>query len=308
MTPDAAAAPAWPSGRVGHVALAGRPNTGKSTFLNTVLGMHLAPVSRKPQTTRSRLLGVFSGDGMQILFVDTPGLFRGDSELDRAMVSTVHSTLHDADVVLCLADATRAPGPEDALVMEAAAALRKPVLVGINKTDVATPDQIETASAFWKNGLPDAPQFRFAAPQRETLDAVLAALAERLPEGPFLYEPDAVTDTYERKIGAELIRETVLEELRDEVPHAVAVEIESWGETGASRKIRAILHVERPGQKAILIGKAGSMIQKLTRAAQPKLAELCGSPVRLELFVKVTEDWRRRREFIKKLGLFERGP
>ncbi|MFA4944048.1 MAG: GTPase Era [Lentisphaeria bacterium] len=285
------------------MALVGRPNTGKSTFLNTVLQTHLAPVSAKPQTTRRRLLGVWSGEGGQILFLDTPGVFQGASELDRAMGGAVQAALADADAVLCLVDPLRPPGAEDAQVAAAIHGLAKPVLVGLNKADLASPGQLERAAAWWRERLPAAPQFRFAATRRETLDAVLAALAERLPRGPFLFDPEDLTDQVARVLGAELIRETVLEALDEEVPHAVAVEIDQWREEGARTRIRATLHVEREAHKPILIGAAGRMIRQLTRQSEPKLAELCGGPVKLQLFVKVTEKWRQRRDFLERLGL-----
>ena len=295
----------WPTGRTGHIAIVGRPNTGKSTFLNTVLGCHLAPVSAKPQTTRRRLLGIWSQPGLQGLFLDTPGLFEGDTELDRAMEQGIRRSLEDADVVLCLADPLREPGAEDRRVAGFLRDAAKPVLVGVNKSDLATPEQVAAASAWWAETLPDAPRFTFSAVERKTLDAVLDALAKRLPEGPFLYDPETLTDAFERDIGADLIRETVLEELRDEVPHAVAVEIEAWKEDDAAnrRAVRAVLHVERPGQKAILIGRGGEMIKVLTRRSREKLETLCGMKVKLDLHVRVTADWRRKREALKTFGL-----
>jgi GTP-binding protein Era len=292
----------WPSGRVGYVAILGRPNTGKSTLLNQLLQAHLAPVSEKPQTTRRRLLGVYSAAGMQILFLDTPGLHDADSLLDAAMRGAIRRALADADVILCMADPTRAFGREDAGVAEAAGQRGRPVVVLLNKSDLASAAQQAAAAEEWKRALPQACILAGSALRPASLGPLLAALGERLPEGPFLYPADTLTDAFERQLGVDLIREAVLEILRDEVPHATAVEIEEWGEKGEQRQIRAVLHVERSAQKPIVLGAGGSRIREIRIAAQAKLAEMCGVPVRLQLWVKVSPDWRRNPTKLREFG------
>lgn len=292
----------WPVGRVGYVALLGRPNTGKSTFLNQVLQVHLAPVSDKPQTTRRRLLGIHSTAATQMLFIDTPGLHEGGSLLDTAMLASIRRALEDADTVLCLADPLRSFGREDASVAETAAARGRPVVVMLNKCDVAEAALVDAAEAEWRRRLPEAAVLRGCALQPATLQPVLAALSARLPQGPFLYPADTLTDAFERSLGTDLIREAVLELLREEVPHATAVEIEEWREREDRRLVKAVLHVEREQQKAIVLGHGGAMIRQIREAAARKLGDLCGVPVQVQLWVKVSPDWRRDRVKLREFG------
>jgi len=292
----------WPTGRVGFVVLLGRPNTGKSTLLNTVLNYHLAPVSAKPQTTRRRLLGIYSTRDRQFLFLDTPGIHAGAHAIDEAMLSAIHRAVRDADVVLCLADPLRRFGDEDGLAAQVARESGKPVVVAINKSDLADTETLAKARAAWAEALPGVPQFVVCALEKRTVEPVLDAVAERLTEGPFLYGTDEITDAFERQIGIELIRETLMEQLRDEVPHSTAVEIESWSESETERRIGAVLHVERATQKAILIGAGGHQIRELRNAAQRKLETLCGVPVHLQLHVKVSENWREKQSLLREFG------
>lgn len=302
--PTPPAAPAdWPHGRVGHVAILGRPNAGKSTFLNAVLDYRLVAVSDKPQTTRQRWLGIRSDAESQMLFIDTPGVHAPRNVLGEAMAQAIRRALGDADVVLCLADPTRALGREDQLVAEMAAHSGKPVVLGVNKTDLATPAQIEASEAFYAQALPAAVRVRFAAVQPPTLVAVTTAIKGLLPQGPFLYPPDAVTDSFERDIGAELIREAALTYLHEEVPHGLAVTIESWDERPDERRVAAVIHVERESHKPIVLGHGGAMLGRIREMATARLTEMCGCTVRLRLFVKVSEDWRQNRMFVRELLL-----
>ncbi|OGV65142.1 MAG: GTPase Era [Lentisphaerae bacterium RIFOXYB12_FULL_65_16] len=298
-SPDAV----WPSGKVGYVALLGRPNTGKSTLLNSVLHTHLAAVSAKPQTTRRRLLGVLSDDDSQILFLDAPGVHVAKDILDEVMVETIERVLSDADLILCIADPTRAPGQEDSLVAKRAASAGKTTILAINKTDIATPEQVEAMHQFYRGVLGSTPSFRVAAVKPETLPPLLAGIRAALPTGPFLYDPETLTDTIERDIGAELIREAVLENLRQEIPHGIAVAIESWNDNEKRCRISAVLHVEREQHKAIVIGKDGAMIKQLRIDAVKQLVELCGKRVDLRLWVKVSPDWRQHRRQIQEFNL-----
>ncbi len=300
---DVTAAEAWPSGRVGYVALLGRPNTGKSTLLNTVLDYHLAAVSSQPQTTRRNCLGIHTDAGAQMLFLDVPGVHRSKHELDEAMARAIDRALADADVVLCIVDPTRPPGDEDGLVAAAAARAEGAVLIVLNKMDAASAEQMDVMRSFYRAHLPAAPVFMACATDRASLDPILDVARAELPEGPFLFEEDTMTDAYERQIGAELVREALLENLREEVPHAMAVTIEAWKDDPNCCRVNAVLHVEREQQKAIVIGRNGAMIKRLRSCAVKKLAEMCGKRVQLKLWVKVSRDWRRKKRALKDLGL-----
>jgi GTP-binding protein Era len=292
----------WRHGNVGYVTLVGRPNTGKSTFLNAILGFHLAPVCAKPQTTQRKLLGVYSDSETQILFLDTPGVHAGKEVLDGAMLTAVRRAIADADAILCFADPTRATGPEDRLAADLVTAHPRPVLLLLNKTDLASPDQLQTARTQWLELLPSARVFEICALRKPTLLPVLRALREALPQGPFQYDPETLTTTFERDLGRELIREALLETLRDEVPYATAVDIEYWHEFPDCRRIGAVLSVERQSQKGILVGAGGRTLRDVRTRAAAKLAELCGVDVEIRFFVKVTPNWRSDRSFLRHLG------
>lgn len=289
-----------PRGRTGAVGLLGRPNTGKSTFVNTVLQCHLVPVSAKPQTTRRNCLGIHTTPAAQILFLDAPGVHLGNDALDEAMDQAVNETLKDADVILVLCDPTRPPGEEDAMVGKRAAGAGKGVFLGLNKTDTATPAQIEAMEAFYRRFLPDAPAWRISALQRETIEPLLDAIVQTLPEGPFLFPPDDLTNATERDLAVELIREALLEELREEIPHAIAVTIEDWQDRpDGGSTVEATLHVERENHKRIIIGSKGSMIKRLRREAAQRLETLCERPVALRLWVKVSPKWRKNKHALR---------
>jgi GTP-binding protein Era len=295
--------PNWRHGRVGYVTLVGRPNTGKSTFLNSILDFHLAPVCAKPQTTQRKLLGIYSDSEAQFLFLDTPGVHQGKEVLDSAMLTAVRKAVADADVVLCFVDPTRPGGEEDRLAADIVAAARCPTLLLLNKADLASPADRAAARNRWQEFLPGTvPVFEICALRRTTLVPVIQAIRNALPEGPFQYDPDSITDTLERHIGRELIREALLETLRDEVPYATAVDIEYWHEYPDHRQISVVLSVERQSQKGILVGTAGRTLKELRSRAQTKLAELCGVEVKLRFFVKVTPNWRSDTGFLRHLG------
>lgn len=292
-------------GKTGYVALLGRPNTGKSTLLNTVLRRHLAAVSAKPQTTRKYLLGIHTDDDSQILFLDAPGIHSGKIAIDEAMDASIRRVMHDADVVVCIVDPTREPGAEDGLAVEAAVHSKKPVIIAINKNDVATEEQVAASLEFYRRSLPDAPVVRIVALDIEKVQSLLTLIKERLPEGPFLYSDDEMTDVYERDVAAELIREVLLDELKQEVPHCVAVTVDSWKAEGNRINIEATLNVERPGHRGIILGQGGAMIKHLRECATAKIAEFCEARVNLRLFVKVVPDWRNRKRFLKDFRLMD---
>lgn len=302
-----ASAPDWPHGHVGYVALLGRPNAGKSTFLNAVLRLHLAPVSAKPQTTRRRFLGILTDEQGQILFLDAPGIHVPKHALDEVMAKAVDRALADADLILCMADTTRAPGAEEQLVASRAGAGAKPVLVALNKTDIASAAAVARMREFYAECLPEAAAFAVAAMRPPTLKPLLDAMLLALPHGPYLYPEEVVTDSFERDIAVELIREALLENLEQEVPHAMAVTIEAWEDDPKRCRIQALLHVEREPQRRIVIGRDGRMIAQIRTAARRKLAELLQRPVRLRLWVKVAPDWRRNPARLREFNLSEGG-
>ncbi|MGI6354412.1 MAG: GTPase Era [Lentisphaerae bacterium] len=292
-------------GRTGYVALLGRPNTGKSTLLNTVLGQRLAAVSSKPQTTRKRLLGIHTEDDAQIIFLDAPGVHVGKLELHKAMEKAIARVLEDADIVVAMLDPTREPGSEDELTAELAVSCGKPVILAINKIDTASAEDIARSLAFYRQHLPDAPVLEIVALERARVEPLLQQVKTMLPEGPFLYGDDDITNTSERDIAAELIREVLLEELRQEVPHSVVVAIDSWKEKGNRLRIDATLYIERENHKAIIIGRRGQMIARIRESAERRLQAFTGMPVTLCMFVKVAPDWRQKKRLLQEFKLLE---
>ncbi|MBP5300787.1 MAG: GTPase Era [Victivallales bacterium] len=294
-------------GHTGYVALLGRPNTGKSTFLNTVLGCHLAAVSAKPQTTRKSMLGIYNDDDSQIVFLDAPGVHPYHIALDEAMAESVSKVIADADLVVCLIDPTRTPGQEDAMVAALAAACTKPVLLVLNKTDLSSPAQRKASLDFYQTHLPHAETYLMTASDPASAQGLIARLKALLPVDIYLYDREEVTTAFERDIAAELIRETLLEKLQDEIPHCIAVTIDSW-KTMAENEflVRATLILEREAHKGIVIGKGGAMIKSIRRASQQKISELCqGAGIFLELTIKVVPNWRKHKQFLKGIRLGE---
>ncbi len=293
-------------GRTGYVALLGRPNTGKSTLLNTLLGCHLAAVSAKPQTTRRAMLGIYNDADAQVVFLDSPGVHPGHIALDEAMDETVAKVVEDADIVLCLADPTRAPGEEDAMVAKIVAGCGKPVVLALNKCDVSTEAQRAATLSFFRASLPSCDPVLLTATDATSARALMERLKALLPMGVFLYDREEITTAYERDVAADLIRETLLERLQDEIPHCIAVSVDSWRDDGALLQVEATLNLEREAHKGIVIGQGGRMIKALRRQAARKISELCQHPkVDLKLFVKVVPNWRRRRQFLKDMKLCE---
>lgn len=296
-----------PKGRTGYVALLGRPNTGKSTFLNTILGCHIAAVSNKPQTTRRSMLGIYNDESSQVIFLDAPGVHASRLAIDDAMAGSVQRVLEDADVILCLVDPTRAPGDEDGMAATLAANAGKPVLLVLNKCDLSSSQQRENSLAFYRGYLPASPAVMLTATSLSSCRELMQRIKDMLPEDLFLYERDAVTTSYERDIATELIREALLEKLHDELPHCIAVTIDTWNATANGISIRATLTLEREAHKGMVIGQGGRMLKAIRRDATRRIANLCGqdTPVDLSLFVKVVPNWRKHKQFLKELKLWE---
>lgn len=282
--------------RSGFVAVVGRPNAGKSTLLNRLVGQKLSIISRKPQSTRHRIVGILTTGEAQLVLTDTPGLLDPSYALQRSMQRVALRALADADVVVYVADATAGPPPTLAEAAGLDAAPRSPVVVALNKRDLLD----EAAAAQLTSRCPEA--VLVSALTGEGVPGLLERIVALLPESPFLYPEDEVATQPLRFFAAELVRETALEQLDDEVPYSVACEIEEFREERRPVYIRAVVHVERESQKRILIGHRGARIRELGRAARVKIEELVGAPVYLDLWVKVLPDWRRDARALGRLG------
>lgn len=292
--------------RSGIVALVGRPNAGKSTLMNRLLGEKLAIVSDKPQTTRHRLVGILSDARGQMVFHDTPGLHRPLHRMNRQMMRHAEEALSGADVVCLLVDAAVSFGAGDQFAIDLVARARAPRLVALNKIDrVRKTTLLPRIERYAETGLFDA-IVPVSARTGEQCDRLLDELWARLPEGSPLYDEELLTTHPERFLVAERIREKVLAATRDELPYTTAVVIEEWREEESGRlRIHAALLVERPGQKKILIGRRGEMIRRVGTAARRDLEEYLDRRVHLELFVRLEPDWRENRRLLAEL---ERAP
>ncbi|GAB4522777.1 MAG: hypothetical protein Fur0018_04960 [Anaerolineales bacterium] len=284
--------------KAGFVAVLGRPNVGKSTLMNALLGQKVAAVSPKPQTTRRRQLGILTLDNVQMIFDDTPGLHKPLHKLGEYMNEEALSALKDCDVWLFVVDISRPPNEEDEMLAAAIAkALREQpqhtVLMVCNKADLLQGDQQQAHLPLYQALIPHADAVAVSAAQGENLDALLAAISEHLPVHPPYYDPEQLTDLYERDIAADLIREAALLNLEHEVPHGIAVRIDEFTERGEQGAyIRATIFVERESQKGIVIGKGGAMLKKIGSQARTEIEAMSGRKVFLELRVKVRKNWR----------------
>lgn len=287
--------------RSGFVGIVGRPNVGKSTLMNGLVGQKVAIVSPIAQTTRNRLRGILTRDDAQIVFVDTPGIHKPHHELGKVLVANARMAIHSADLLLFVVDGSVEAGGGDRFVAEWLAQAPVPVVLGLNKIDLQTDPTVEESYAAlaadrgW-------PIVRFSALQGEGTEDLLQALIDRLPPGPFYYPPELVTDRPERFIMGELIREQILLHARDEIPHSVAVEIDRVDETPKITRVLATIHIERASQKAILIGKGGSMLKAIGTAAREQIQKLIDGKVYLELYVKLQPKWRRSPARLADLG------
>jgi GTP-binding protein Era len=290
--------PNLPSGptRAGFVTVVGRPNAGKSTLLNRIVGQKLSIISDKPQSTRDRVVGIRTGDGAQMVILDTPGLLHPRYALHRAMRATALQALDDADVIVYLIDASEGPVVPLTEAADLRASPAAPILTVINKIDRLT----STAREGLAGEYPDA--VLVSATRGDGIDDLLGRIRVLLPESPFFYPEDDVSTQTLRFFVAELVRESALEQLDEEVPYSVAVEIEEFREDRSPVYIRAVLHVERDSQKRILIGEKGTRIREIGRASRAKIEPLVGGPVYLDLWVKVLANWRRDARALERLG------
>jgi len=277
--------------RAGYAALIGAPNAGKSTLLNRFVGTKISIVTHKVQTTRSRVLGVVASGGSQIVFVDTPGIFKPRRRLDRAMVSAAWNGAADADAVVLLADAT---APVDA-AREIAHGLRgnrSHLLLAINKVDAVRRESLLALTGALKDTAPFARVFMISARSGDGTADLMRYLAGVMPEGPWFFPADQMTDMPRRLLAAEITREKLFLNVHQELPYELTVQTEQWEETpGKGVRIGQVIHVRRPGHRAIVLGKGGETIKRVGTAARLELAGLLDCPVHLDLFVRVTPGW-----------------
>ena len=304
-----------PSHKSGFVAVIGRPNVGKSTLINHLVGQKVAIVSPKPQTTRSRILAILTREDAQIIFVDTPGIHRPHHKLGETMVATATRAIPDADVVLFVVDASVPFTQEDQMIVELIQdQTSAPVILVLNKMDLLPVEKVESHTQdYWTlcRSLLPPPEgeaqnggwMTTQATKGVNLDKLLALIVDTLPEGPPYYPSDQVTDQTEREIAAELIREQVLRHTRQEIPHSVAVVVEEFKERENDVVyIAANIFVERNSQKGIIIGKGGQTLRKIGAAARGEIERMTGGHIYLDLWVKVRKDWRRDEEELRRLG------
>ncbi len=290
----------------GFVAIVGRPNAGKSTLLNGFMEQKIAIVTPSPQTTRRNQLGIITQPDYQMIFVDTPGLIQSPRhKLDVYMLDAAVDTLTDADVVLWLVDATELPYDDSRAIAKQLAALPESVkvILGMNKVDALKAEQVISHSEAYRALLPDAPWILFSALQGNGRDELLQMLVEALPEGPRYYPPDQITETFVRDIVAELIREQVLLQLRDEVPYGVAVKVEEYKERPNDLiYISATIYVERDTHKQIVIGRKGGQLRQIGAAARKEIEAFIESKAYLDLWIKVEAQWRRNEKALRRFG------
>jgi len=292
--------------RSGFVALIGKPNVGKSTLLNRLLGQPIAGVSAKPQTTRRRQLGILTSKEYQIVFVDTPGLTDAKDKLARSINSEVQFALNDSDLLLLLVDASNPQDPMDEKLLEAIQASRTqpPVLVVFNKADRFNKSGFSQLSALYREKLPNARTLQISALDGTGVKNMLQTIVEMLPQGPQYFPDEQITEDYERDIAAEMIRAVCMDMLTEEMPYSIATQVQSYKEReNGTIYIEATIFVERDSQKAIMIGRKGQMIREIGTKAREELERATGQKVFLELIVKVQKDWKNDPIFLKQIGL-----
>jgi GTPase len=296
-------APAGKTGfRSGFVSIIGRPNAGKSTLLNALVGQKVAIVADKPQTTRISIQGVLTLPHAQVVFLDTPGIHRADTPLNKRMMGTVRAALEERDLLVFVADATKSFGEEDRQALDLLRKTATPALLALNKIDLLK-DKPRLLGLIeqYRSVYEFADYLPISAAKGDGLEELQKAIVERLPRGPAYFPGDHVTDQPERYLAAELIREKVLLATRQEVPHAVAVLVDRWEQTPRITRIYATIRVERPGQKAIVIGSQGAMLKRIGSLARQEMEKLLGIRIALDLHVRVEPGWREKPAFLDAL-------
>lgn len=287
----------------GFTALIGRPNVGKSTLMNYIVGQKIAIMSNKPQTTRNKIQGVYTNDAMQIVFLDTPGIHKPQSKLGTYMKNIAVGTLSEVDVILFLIDVVDGLGGGDRYIIEQLKQVTTPVFLVMNKIDQVHPEQLLPIIDEYKSLYQFAEVIPVSALNGNNVTTLLEQIGQYLPEGPQYYPEDQVTDHPEQFICAELIREKILHLTREEIPHSIAVYIEHMKvESNGVVHIDAVIIVERDSQKGIVIGKKGAMLKEIGMRAREDMERLLGSKIFLQMWVKVQKDWRNRERVLNDLG------
>lgn len=289
----------------GYVAIIGRPNVGKSTLVNTLLKQKIAAVSPRPQTTRRRQLGILTLPSAQIVLVDTPGLHIPQHKLGNYMNDVALAALQDADCIVWLVDSSEAPTEEDRLLAQRLSEMTRipPVILTLNKSDLISQKSLEKRQAEFLALFPQAKPLGLSALQGTSLQPFLDAIVEILPEGLPFYDEDQVTDLYEREIAVDLIREACMQNLAEEIPHAIAVRMDEFTDRSDTQSyVAATIFVERESHKGIVIGQSGSMLKKIGSAARKAIEDMTGRSVYLELRVKLNKNWRDNPDALRLLG------
>ena len=287
----------------GFVAIVGRPNVGKSTLLNRIVGQKIAIMSDKAQTTRNKIQGVYTTDTTQIVFIDTPGIHKPKHRLGDHMVEAAYSALHEVEVVLFMVAADQKRGKGDDMIIERLKKLSVPVYLIINKIDKIHPNDLLEQIDDFKAQMDFAQIIPISATQGNNFETLMSELEKSMPSGPQYFPEDQITDHPEYFVVSELIREKILQLTRDEVPHSVAVVIDSMKRKPDEKvQIQATIIIERDSQKGIIIGKGGSMLKKIGTQARKDIEKLLGDKVYLELWVKVQKDWRDKQVYLTDFG------
>ncbi|ACB60305.1 MULTISPECIES: GTPase Era [Exiguobacterium] len=288
----------------GFVSIIGRPNVGKSTFLNRVIGQKIAIMSDKPQTTRNKIQGVYTTDDVQTIFIDTPGIHKPKHKLGDFMMKVATNALREVDAILFMINVTEPKGKGDEFIIEKLKDLDTPIILVMNKVDLIHPNDIPPIIESYQNELNFAAVVPISALQGNNVEPLLQEISKILPEGPMYYPADQITDHPERFIISEMIREKVLQKTRDEVPHSIAVAIDQikTREDGNMVDIHATILIERDSQKGIIIGKRGALLKEIGSEARTDIEMLLGTKVYLNLWVKVQKDWRNKAGQLRELG------
>ncbi|WP_422362314.1 GTPase Era [Reichenbachiella sp.] len=284
----------------GFVSIVGKPNVGKSTLMNALVGDNLSIITSKAQTTRHRIMGVLTGDDFQIVYSDTPGLLKPQYTLQESMMKFVSASLEDADLVLYVVELMEKQ--EDEETLERIIASGTPVIFVINKTDLNKGSRLTDKIDYWSLLYPDVEIITVSALTKENVDVLFAKILELMPEHPPYFPGDTLTDKPEKFFASEIIREQIFKNYKQEVPYSTEVEIESFKEDEEIIRLRAEIFVERKSQKGIIIGKGGEAIKKVGTEARLQLEKFFGKKVFLETFVKVANDWRKKDNLLKKFG------
>jgi GTP-binding protein Era len=290
--------------RSGFIAIVGRPNTGKSTLLNSLLGEKISIISDKPQTTRNRIRGILTLPGSQMVIIDTPGIHKPLHRMNEIMVQAAIRTFDEVDVILLLVEATEKPGAGDKFVIDALARVRTPVFLLINKVDLIAKERLLPLMQEYSTLYSFAEIIPVSALLGD-LGGLVDAIQKRLPKGPKYFPDDQLSDQPERFIVAEIIREKVFELTKEEIPYSTAVVIEEMKEEPAITRINAVIYVDRDSQKGILIGKGGVMLKKIGTLARQDAEKLLGVKVFLQVWVKVKKGWREDDRMLRNIGILE---